>query len=132
MNTPLIATITVVLLALACELILMTLLQGATTPYKYLVLVDSTALALMLSPFMYFLMYKPMKNQEKMYKEMLKDSKSMKDIIPICNECGKIRGGTDNWLELKDYLKEEFGVMFLPTECSDCNRETNINTSINS
>ncbi len=133
MNGPLLTTIAVALVALACELIIMILLQGSSVPYQYVIILDSVVLALILSPILYFLMYKPMKKQEQSMQKMLYKMKSIMDVIPVCDHCEKINvTHQDSWIELKNYLREEFGVKFISTSCPYCNQETCNKTSLNS
>ena len=46
--------------------------------------------------------------------------KKLKEIIPICMHCKKIRDGSDNWVKLERYISSRTNSRFSHGVCPDC------------
>lgn len=120
MFSPIVASACVILLALVCEFVLMLLLQHSDTQYKYLVLIDSTALALMLSPIMYYLMYKPLKRYEQLLKNLNSGDILLGKAPNICTNCCRIQDKNGRWYEVKEFLEAKLHLTCTSSLCQDC------------
>lgn len=46
----------------------------------------------------------------------------LKQLIPICAQCKKIRGSADSWQKLESYFRSHWDVQFTHGLCPDCSR----------
>jgi hypothetical protein len=52
--------------------------------------------------------------------EALSEVRQLKEMLPICSECKKIRDDVGDWHRLETYIKEHTGTDFTHGICPDC------------
>jgi len=110
-KTPIKIIFIVIVTALISESLLMIILHATNTPHNYWVFLDSLFLILLLSPMLYFFVYKPLVyqsgqiiKQEEKYRSLFEGSK---DAIYITSKEGKFIDVNFSFLDLFGYTKEE-------------------------
>ena len=52
--------------------------------------------------------------------KLLEDVKQLKELIPICSYCNRVRDDQDYWKRLEEYISEETGSNFTHGVCPEC------------
>ena len=134
MKYPIIILILLALAVGALEYLIMVVIHDPDIPHGYLAFLDSVLLFTLITPVIYFLVYKPLNMQlekqrqlgrekEKLIEELEasgKEIKTLRDIIPICYSCMKIRDDEGLWKRLEEYFHEHTDVDFSHCLCPDC------------
>jgi len=110
------------------------ILYQTNTPYQYLVLLDLMLIAILLSPILYFFVYRPLnanmneidrlsREKDNKIEELnmaLTEIRTLRGIIPICSSCKKIRDDKEHWNQIEIYIKEHSDAEFSHGICPEC------------
>ncbi|MBF0469400.1 MAG: response regulator, partial [Desulfamplus sp.] len=64
-----------------------------------------------------------LENMNRELSNSLDEIKTLREIIPICCNCKKIRDDEGYWQQLEGYLKENSGIEFSHGICPKCSKE---------
>lgn len=118
-------------------MILMSMLHITNTQHNYWILLDSLLLILLLSPVLYFYVYKPLNEQINIEKKLqqqkndlidelqnaLSEIKQLSGFIPICASCKNIRDDQGYWKRVEQYITERSEAEFSHGICPDCTKK---------
>ena len=124
-----------IFLAEAIIMIVLSLLPPLNVEHD--VLLDSLTLVIILSPILYFLAFKPLKDQiiiceetelekDELIMELhsaLDEVKTLRGIIPICASCKNIRNEHSYWEKVESYFSSHTDAIFSHGLCPDCMRK---------
>jgi hypothetical protein len=54
--------------------------------------------------------------------EDISEIAELRQLIPICSVCKKVRDDTESWLRLESYFKDRWDVDFTHGLCPDCHK----------
>ena len=55
--------------------------------------------------------------------EDISEIAELRQLIPICSVCKKVRDDTESWLRLESYFKDRWDVDFTHGLCPDCHKD---------
>ena len=108
----------VVIFDLVLDLVVWRYLKGINT-YSAMVL-NTVFLIMVVIPFVYFLLYRPLSRIIVSYKNAMDEVKLLRGIIPICSYCKKIRDEEGSWNQIEDYIHSQSGAKFSHGICPEC------------
>ena len=74
-------------------------------------------------PFINYLLPPKRKSLLKKYQKAQEEITQLRDILPICSKCKKIRDDEGYWNQLEQYLAEKEEVYFSHSLCPECAKE---------
>jgi hypothetical protein len=124
----------VIATALFSEMFLMTILHLTDTFHGFWIVLDSLLLIILLSPVLFFFIYKPLNQQINIQKQLVADKealvdelqgalseiKTLRGILPICSFCKNIRNDEGYYEQIEGYIHKHSGVDFSHTICPPC------------
>ena len=84
--------------------------------------VDACSLAVVIFPLLYVLVFRPMRDVIDRYRQALSEVKTLRGIIPICSECGRVRDDSGTWQAVETYVHSRSDAEFSHGLCHDCLR----------
>lgn len=68
-------------------------------------------------------LYQELDGEKKRLEEALKEIRDLREILPICSFCKKIRDDKGYWEQLEAYIQKHTGAKFSHSVCPDCAEE---------
>ncbi len=138
LKSPVISPSVIILATIiSTEAVGLLVLHHTGTPHTWLVLFDLLLVVIVLLPFIFFFVYRPLADfcrtnnqllQEKEQKieelsKAFREIKTLRGILPICASCKNIRDDKGYWNQIETYIRDHSDADFTHGICPQCAEE---------